>query len=105
MFDFRSMFIKAVEGKMLDLGEYVFLPERVDLVLDGGQLSCVLNSNGRVDVIYSKKGISDVKTAMRKNPYTSFQDELAYGVYDNLVDEAIAQVNQVIEGRSKYFTL
>lgn len=104
MFDLKSMIVKTIEDKVLNLSDYIFLPERIDLTIDNGQLTCLLNTNGKVDIIYSKGGVTEVQSALRKNPYTSFKDELAYGVYDSLVDNAVKTVNDIIAGRSKYFT-
>lgn len=103
MFDLKAMFTKAVEDKALDINEYIFMPERLDTIVDGGNLASILNSNGKVDFIYTKAGITEVQSAMRKSPFTAFETELSYGVYDELVDELVEKVNKIIEGRSKYF--
>lgn len=103
MFDLKALFAKAVEEKAMDINEYIFMPERIDTIIDGGNLACILNSNGKVDFIFTKAGITEVQSAMRKSPFTSFETELGYGVYDELIDELIEKVNKIIEGKSKYF--
>lgn len=103
MFDFKALFDKAVEEKAIDINEYIFMPERFDTIIDGGNLCCVLNTNGKVDFIYTKGGITEVQSSVRKNPFTAFQTELHYGVYDDLIDELLEKVNKIIEGKSKYF--
>ena len=54
MFDLKSLVTKAVEDKTLNVNEYIFMPERVDMMVKDGRLSCVLNTNGKVDFIYHK---------------------------------------------------
>ncbi len=103
MFDLKALFNKAVEEKALDINEYIFMPERIDTIFDGGNLCCVLNTNGKVDFIFTKGGITEVQSAMRKNPFTAFQTELNYGIYDDLIDELLEKVNKIIEKKSKYF--
>lgn len=103
MFDLKSLFVKAVEDKALDVSQYIFLPERIDMVVQDGMLNCVLNTDGKVNFIYSKNGITEVRTGLRKSPFTSFQNELQYGVYDDLVDEVIEAVEKIVNGKSKYF--
>lgn len=107
MFDIKSLFTetveKIVEKKILDVDDYVFMPERFDITTNGGKLSCVLNTTGRVDFFYSKGGITEVKSAIRKNPFTSFEQELAYGIYDDIVEDLITTVDKIISGKSKYF--
>lgn len=104
MIDLKSLFVKAVEDKALNVSEYIFMPERVDMMVHDGKLSCVLNSDGKVNVIYQKKGITEARTGLRKSPFTSFRNELHYGVYDDLVEEAIEAVEKITSQRSKYFS-
>lgn len=103
MIDLKSLFVKAVEDKALNVSEYIFMPERVDMTIQEGQLSCILNSDGKVNVIYQKNGITEVRTGLRKSPFTSFRNELHYGVYDDLVDEVIEAVDKITSQRSKHF--
>lgn len=103
MVDLKSLFVKAVEDKTLDVNEYIFMPERVDMMVQEGRLSSVLNSNGKVDFIYHKNGITEVRSGLRKSPFTSFRNELHYGVYDDVVDEVIEAVEKIINSQSKYF--
>lgn len=103
MIDLKSLFVKAVEDKALNVSEYIFMPERVDMTIQEGQLSCILNSDGKVNVIYQKNGITEVRTGLRKSPFTSFRNELHYGVYDDLVDEVIEAVEKITSQRSKHF--
>lgn len=104
MIDLKSLFVKAVEDKALNMSEYIFMPERVDMMIQDGKLSCVLNSDGKVNVIYQKNGITEVRTGLRKSPFTSFRNELHYGVYDDLVEEVIEAVEKITTQRSKYFS-
>ena len=95
MFDLKSLVTKAVEDKTLNVNEYIFMPERVDMMVKDGRLSCVLNTNGKVDFIYHKSGITEVRSGLRKSPFTSFRNELHYGVYDDVVDEVIEAVEKM----------
>lgn len=103
MFNLKEKLAKVLEEKALDINEYIFMPERIDTIIDGGNLACVLNSTGKVDFIYTKGGITEVESAMRKTPFTAFQTELGYGVYDDLIDELLEKVNKILEHKSKYF--
>ena len=103
MIDLKSLFVKAVEDNTLNVNEYIFMPERVDMMIKDGRLSCVLNTNGKVDFIYHKNGITEVRSGLRKSPFTSFRNELHYGVYDDVVDEVIESVEKIIASQSKYF--
>ncbi|WP_410471713.1 hypothetical protein ACGTJS_08225 [Faucicola mancuniensis] len=103
MVDLKSLFVKAVEDKTLNVSEYIFMPERVDMVVQDGRLSCVLNSDGKVDFIYHKNGITEVRSGLRKSPFTSFRNELHYGVYDDIVEEVIEAVEKITNTKSKYF--
>ena len=103
MFDLKSLITKAVEDKTLNVNEYIFMPERVDMMIKDGRLSCVLNTNGKVDFIYHKNGITEVRSGLRKSPFTSFRNELHYGVYDDVVDEVIEAVEKIVASQSKYF--
>lgn len=103
MIDLKSLFVKVVEDKALNVNDYIFMPERVDMVVKDGRLSCVLNTNGKVDFIYQKNGITEVRSGLRKSPFTSFRNELHYGVYDDLVDEVIEAVEKITSNQSKYF--
>lgn len=103
MFDIKSFFKREVEKKLIDVDDYIFMPERLELELEGGLLNCVLNSDGRVDIFYSKKGITEVGSASRKHPFTSFETELYHGVYDDVIDDLVKEVDKVIDGSSKYF--
>ena len=103
MIDLKSLFVKAVEDQTLNVNEYIFLPERVDMMVKDGRLSCVLNTNGKVDFIYHKDGITEVRSGLRKSPFTSFRNELHYGVYGDLVDDVIEAVEKIVSNQSKYF--
>ena len=103
MFDIKSFFKREVEKKLIDVDDYIFMPERVEMMLEGGQLNCVLNSDGRVDIFYSKQGVTEVSSAARKHPFTAFETELHHGVYDDVIHDLIKEVDKIIDSSSKYF--
>ncbi|WP_348548686.1 hypothetical protein AADH33_09005 [Psychrobacter sp. KFRI-CH2-11] len=103
MFDIKSFFKREVEKKLIDVDDYIFMPERVEMILEGGQLNCVLNSDGRVDIFYSKQGVTEVSSAARKHPFTAFETELHHGVYDDVIHDLIKEVDKIIDSSSKYF--
>ena len=103
MFDVKSFFKREVEKKLMDVDSYIFMPERVAMDLEDGLLNCVLNSDGRVDIFYTKQGITEVGSAARKHPFTSFENELYHGIYDDVIHDLIKEVDKIIEGSSKYF--
>lgn len=103
MFDIKSFFKREVEKKLIDVEDYIFMPERVEMALEGGELNCVLNSDGRVDIFYSKQGVTEVSSASRKHPFTAFETELHHGVYDDVIADLIKEVDKIIDGSSKYF--
>ena len=87
----------------MDVDDYIFMPERIEMALEGGELNCVLNSDGRVDIFYSKQGVTEVSSASRKHPFTAFETELYHGVYDDVIHALIKEVDKIIDGSSKYF--
>ena len=103
MFDIKSFFKREVEKKLINVDDYIFMPERVEMELEGGILNCVLNSDGRVDIFYTKQHVTEVGSASRKHPFTSFENELYHGIYDDVIDDLIEQVDKIIGGSSKYF--
>ncbi|WP_435978887.1 hypothetical protein [Psychrobacter sp. DM4] len=103
--DVASLFKKGVEKQLLDVDDYIFTPERIDMVVDEGNLNCVLNSDGSVNIFYSKKGITDVRAAARKHPFTDFDTELHHGIYDDVIEDLIDSVNDIIGSHSKYFRI
>lgn len=103
MFDIKSFFKREVEKKLMDVDDYIFMPERVEMDLEGGLLNCVLNSDGRVDIFYSKQGVTEVSSAPRKHPFTSFETELNHGIYDDVIDDLVKEVGKIIDSSSKYF--
>lgn len=103
MFDIKSLLKRGIEKELLDVDDYIFMPERIDMVVDEGNLSCVLNSDGSVNVFYSKEGITDVRAAARKHPFTDFDTELHHGIYDDVIDHLVDDVNDIIKSHSKYF--
>jgi len=103
MFDIKSFFKREVEKKLMDVDDYIFMPERLEMELEGGSLNCVLNSDGRVDIFYTKQGVTEVSSAARKHPFTSFETELHHGVYDDVIDDLVKEVNKIIDSSSKYF--
>lgn len=103
MFDIKSLLKRGVEKELLDVDDYIFMPERVELEIDDGRLICILNSDGRVDIFYTKQSVTDVRSAARKHPYTAFEMELNHGLYDDVIEELVEDVNKVLHGRSRYF--
>ena len=103
MFDIKSFFKREVEKKLMDVDDYIFMPERIEMALEGGELNCVLNSDGRVDIFYSKQGVTEVSSASRKHPFTAFETVLYHGVYDDVIHALVKEVNKIIDGSSKYF--
>ncbi len=103
MFDIKSFFKREVEKKLMDVDDYIFMPERLEMELDGGSLNCVLNSDGRVDIFYTKQGVTEVSSAPRKHPFTSFETELHHGIYDDVIDDLVKEVSKIIDSSSKYF--
>ena len=76
MFDLKSLVTKAVEDKTLNVNEYIFMPERVDMMVKDGRLSCVLNTNGKVDFIVS---IRPTPIAISKHEAGAHQYPYLYG--------------------------
>lgn len=103
MFDIKSFFKREVEKKLINLDDYIVMPERVEMALEGGILNCVLNSDGRVDVFYTKDGVTEVSSAPRKHPFTEFETELYHGIYDDIIHDLMKEVNKILARRSKYF--
>lgn len=99
MFDIKSLFKKEVEKQLTDVEDYIFMPERIHLKVDGG----VLNSDGSVNIFYTKQGVTEVRVAARKHPLTAFETELQHGLYDDLIEDLIKEVDKTVEGESKYF--
>ncbi len=71
--------------------------------IDEGNLICILNSDGSVNIFYTKDGITDVRAAARKHPFTEFETELHHGIYDDVIDDLVDGVNDIIKSHSKYF--
>ena len=103
MFDIKALLKREVEKKLIDVDDYIFMPERIEMALEGGKLNCVLNSDGRVDIFYTKQGVTEVSSAARKHPFTAFETELHHGVYDDVIRALVKEVNKIIDGSSKYF--
>ncbi len=101
--DVASLFKKGIEKQLLDVDDYIFMPERVDMAIDEGNLICILNSDGSVNIFYTKDGITDVRAAARKHPFTEFETELHHGIYDDVIDDLVDGVNDIIKSHSKYF--
>ncbi len=101
--DVKALFKKGVEKELLDVDDYIFTPERMDMLVDDGELTCILNSDGSVNIFYSKQGITDVRAAARKHPFTEFETELHHGLYDDVIEDLIDGVNEIIGSHSKYF--
>lgn len=101
--DVASLFKKGVEKQLLDVDDYIFMPERVDMAIDEGNLICILNSDGSVNIFYTKEGITDVRAAARKHPFTEFETELHHGIYDDVIEDLVDGVNDIINSHSKYF--
>ena len=75
------------------------------MTIDEGDLSCVLNSDGSVNIFYTKAGITDVRAAARKHPFTAFDTELHHGIYDDVIEDLVDGVNDIISSHSKYFRI
>ena len=103
MFDIKALLKREVEKKLIDVDDYIFMPERIEIKLEGGQLNCVLNSDGRVDIFYTKQGVTEVSSAARKHPYTPFEKELSHGIYDDIIHDLVKEVDKLLDGKSKYF--
>lgn len=103
MFDFKALLKKGVEKELTDVDDYIFMPENIQMEVDEGKVSCILNSDGSVDIFYSKHGVTHVRAATRKHPLTSFETELLHGVYDDIIDDLVKEVNETLDGKSKYF--
>lgn len=103
MFNIKALLKREVEKRLIDVDDYIFMPERIEIELEGGQLNCVLNSDGRVDIFYSKQGVTEVSSAARKHPYTPFEKELSLGIYDDIIHDLVKEVNKLLDGKSKYF--
>ena len=103
MFDIKSFFKREVEKKLINVDDYIFMPERVEMEIEGGLLNCVLNSDGRVDIFYSKDGVTEAGSASRKHPFTAFEKELYHGIYDDVINDLIKEVDKIIDSTSKYF--
>ncbi len=101
--DVAGLFKKGIEKQLLDVDDYIFRPERIDMIVDEGDLSCVLNSDGSVNIFYTKEGITDVRAAARKHPFTAFDTELYHGIYDDVIEDVVDAVNDIIKSHSKYF--
>lgn len=101
--DVKALFKKGIEKELLNVDDYIFTPKRLDMIVDEGDLSCVLNSDGSVNVFYTKQGITDVRAAARKHPFTDFETELHHGLYDDVIEDLIDGVNDIISSHSKYF--
>ncbi len=103
MFDIKSLLKRGIEKELLDVDDYIFMPESIKMVIEEGDLNCVLNSDGRVNIFYTKQGITDVRSAARKHPFTSFETELEHGIYDDIIEDLVKEVNGIIDGQSRYF--
>lgn len=103
MFDLKALLTRGIEKQITNVDDYIFMPERIDMVIEDGQLSCVLNSDGRVSVFYTKHGVTDIRAAVRKHPFTAFETELHHGIYDDIIEDLVKAVNDVLDNRSKYF--
>lgn len=101
--DVKALFKKGIEKELLNVEDYIFIPERIDMVVDDGDLNCVLNSDGSVNIFYTKEGITDVRAAARKHPFTAFETELHHGIYDDVIEDLVEGVNDIIDSHSKYF--
>ncbi|MBE0443222.1 hypothetical protein EI164_14375 [Psychrobacter sp. FME13] len=103
MMDVKALFKKGIEKQLLDVDDYIFKPELIEMTVEEGELTCVLNSDGSVNIFYTKAGITDVRAAARKHPFTSFSTELHHGIYDDVIDDVVENVNDIIDSHSKYF--
>ena len=101
--DVKALFKKGIEKELLNVDDYIFTPKRLDMMVDNGDLSCVLNSNGSVNIFFTKEGITDVRAAARKHPFTAFETELHHGLYDDVIEDLIDGVNDILGRHSKYF--
>lgn len=101
--DVKALFKKGIEKQLLDVDDYIFRPKRLDMSVDEGDLSCILNSDGSVNIFYTKQGITDVRAAARKHPFTDFETELHHGIYDDVIEDIVDGVNEIISSHSKYF--
>lgn len=101
--DVKALFKKGIEKELLDVEDYIFTPKRIDMIIDEGDLACILNSDGSVNIFYTKQGITDVRAAARKHPFTDFETELHHGMYDDVIEDLIDGVNEIINSHSKYF--
>ena len=104
MFDIKALLKRGVEKELLDVDDYIFMPESVEMMVEEGELKCVLNSDGRVNIFYTKQGVTDVRAAARKHPFTSFDKELSHGIYDDVINNLVKEVNKILDSKSKYFT-
>ncbi|WP_350559285.1 hypothetical protein [Psychrobacter sp. CAL346-MNA-CIBAN-0220] len=104
MFDIKSLLKRGIEKELLDVDDYIFMPESIEMVVEEGDLKCVLNSDGRVNIFYTKQGVTDVRAAARKHPFTSFDRELNHGIYDDIIEDLVKEVNKILDSESKYFT-
>jgi hypothetical protein len=48
--------------------------------------------------------VTEVGSASRKHPFTAFETELYHGVYDDVINELIKEVDKIIDSSSKYFS-
>ena len=103
MFDIKALLKRGIEKELLDVDDYIFMPETIEIMVDDGQLKCILNSDGRGNVFYTKQGITDVRSAARKHPFTSFETELNHGIYDDIIHDLVKEVNKILNSKSKYF--
>ena len=103
MFDIKAFLKRGIEKELLDVDDYIFMPESIEMVVEEGELKCVLNSDGRVNIFYTKQGVTDVRAAARKHPFTSFDKELSHGIYDDVIDDLVKKVNKILDSESKYF--
>ncbi|MGO2124750.1 MULTISPECIES: hypothetical protein [unclassified Psychrobacter] len=101
--DVKALFKKGIEKQLLDVDDYIFKPELIEMTVEEGELTCVLNSDGSVNIFYTKSGITDVRAAARKHPFTSFDTELRHGIYDDIIDDVVESVKDIIDSDSKYF--
>ena len=54
-------------------------------------------------ILFTIKVVSPKCVQVYVSPFTSFRNELHYGVYDDVVDEVIEAVEKIIGSQSKYF--
>ncbi|WP_243453028.1 hypothetical protein [Psychrobacter coccoides] len=103
--DVKALFKKGIEQQLLDVDDYIFTPKQYEMRVEDGDLKCILNSDGSVNIFYSKEGITDVRAAARKHPFTTFDTELHHGIYDDVIEDLIDSVNEIINSHSKYFRI